>query len=1298
MLLQYFRTPADLGTQESVCKELGIAIDTIQSESCFYIEAPSGLRASEKEVLRFLLAETFAQKSLATTTFLPANSQILEFGPRLNFETSFSTTAVAILRRCGIESVTRLERFVRVSVPTETSFAAIESLSAALYDRMTETVYETVPTTLTCMAEPKAVSIIPVLEDGRQALEEVNSRFGLGFDDQDIMLCLHIFADTLQRNPTIVELFQLAQANSEHSRHWRFRGELWIDIQLCEQTLMDVVKEPWKRNPGNSVIAFHDNSSAILGTLAPCLVPTIPGHPSPLELHMLKLHPTLTAETHNHPCGVSPYPGALTATGGRIRDNQAIGTGGKVVAGGAGFCTANLCIPGYEQSWEHGSMGAPPGKASPLEIMLEAPRGCWDYGNCFGEPVIYGFTRTFETTNRFEERRAWHKPIVYSVGAGSLDEHHVQKQTPEPGMCVVLIGGPAYRIGVGGGAASSMDSGANTAELDFASVQRGAPEMEQRVDRLIQACIALGSENPIVSIHDLGAGGTCNALPEIVAPTGAVIQLRDIPSGDTTLSTMELWGNESQERNVLLVRPDKVELLHQFAARECVPLATVGTITDDGQFVVHDACDDSQPVNLPLDLILGDLPQKTFRDTRVYGVPRLQDRWPLDLPNGLTIRQALERVLRLPSVCSKRFLTTQVDRSVTGQIVQQQCVGPHHIPLADCAVVADSCLAATGVALSLGERPLVGLISPQAMARMAVAEMLLNLTGAAIRSLEEIRLQANWMLAASHPGEMAWLYDAAIALSQACIDLGIAIEGGKDSMSMAAAFPAENGGTFSVKAPGQLVLASHVRMDNVMAKVTPDLKAPGNLLLHLDVSGDLNACGGSALAQAFGQIGDMCPDVDIRTLKAVFCVVQELVQTRLVRAVHDISDGGLITTLLEMAFAGCVGLDIWLTGEKPAIEKMFSEGAGLVVEVDTLQIPHVYSALDTCGIKATEIGCVGESFGDITISYNGEAMLAEPMLALRALWEETSTAIDMLQANPECVEREAKAFRKLALPPPYEFSFTPSSQADADFAPAVAILREEGSNGDEEMKVAFQQAGFTPWDVTMTDLAEGRITLDEFRGIAFVGGFSFADVCDAGKGWAAVAQFNALIREEFDRFYKRPNTFSLGVCNGCQLMALLGLVPLPGAPVEQRPRFLKNRSGRFESRFPAVKIGPSPAIMLKGMEGSILGVWSAHGEGRCYFPNASVSLAVTEHNLAPIRYVDYQGKPTEVYPFNPNGSPDGIAGLCSMDGRHLAMMPHPERTFQIRQWSWMPESWKDLAVSPWLQLFQNAYEWCASSS
>ncbi|XP_061368958.1 probable phosphoribosylformylglycinamidine synthase, chloroplastic/mitochondrial [Gastrolobium bilobum] len=1290
----------------------------LQTEQCYNIGLGSQLSSRKLSVLKWLLQETFEPENLGPESFLDKKRKeglmtfIIEVGPRLSFTTAWSANAVAICQACGLTEVNRLERSRRYLLYTTSELQdyQINEFASMVHDRMTECVYTQKLTSFETSVVPEEIRYIPVMERGQKALEEINLEMGFAFDDQDLEYYTKLFREDIKRNPTIVELFDIAQSNSEHSRHWFFTGKIFIDGQLMNRTLMQIVKSTLQANPNNSVIGFKDNSSAIRGFQVKQLRPLQPGSACPLNMATRELDILFTAETHNFPCAVAPYPGAETGAGGRIRDTHATGRGSFVQAATAGYCVGNLNTSGFYAPWEDPSFTYPSNLASPLQILIDSSNGASDYGNKFGEPLIQGFCRNFGMRLPSGDRREWLKPIMFSAGIGQIDHLHISKGEPDIGMLVVKIGGPAYRIGMGGGAASSMVSGQNDAELDFNAVQRGDAEMAQKLYRLVRACIEMGDKNPIISIHDQGAGGNCNVVKEIIYPKGAEIDVRAIVVGDHTMSVLEIWGAEYQEQDAILVKPESHALLQSICNREKVSMAVIGTISGDGRVVLVDSLATQKcisnglppplpAVDLELEKVLGDMPQKSFKFNRV-----VYKREPLDIAPGITIIDSLKRVLSLPSVCSKRFLTTKVDRCVTGLVAQQQTVGPLQVPLADVAVIAQTFTDVTGGACAIGEQPIKGLLDPKAMARLAVGEALTNLVWAKVTSLSDVKASGNWMYAAKLDGEGAAMYDAAISMSEAMIDLGIAIDGGKDSLSMAA-----HAGGEVVKAPGNLVISAYVTCPDITKTVTPDLKLEDDgVLLHIDLSKGKQRLGGSALAQAFDQVGDECPDLDdIPYLKKVFEGVQDLLTHELISAGHDISDGGLLVCALEMAFAGNRGFTLDLTSHGMSLfHTLYAEELGLVLEVNKKNLAFVMDRLNGVGVSAKIIGQVNVT-PVIEVKVDGVPCLKEKTTILRDMWEETSFQLEKFQRLASCVDMEREGL-KHRYEPSWRLSFTPSftdeKYMSATLKPKVAVIREEGSNGDREMAAAFHAAGFEPWDVTMSDLLNGVISLQEFRGIVFVGGFSYADVLDSAKGWSACVRFNEPLLKQFQEFYKRPDTFSLGVCNGCQLMALLGWVPGPqvggvlgaGGDLSQ-PRFIHNESGRFECRFTSVTIKDSPAIMFKGMEGSSLGVWAAHGEGRAYFPDEGVFEHIVHSDLAPVRYCDDAGNPTETYPFNVNGSPLGVAAICSPDGRHLAMMPHPERCFLMWQFPWYPKQWDvdKKGPSPWLRMFQNARDWCS---
>lgn len=1294
----------NLGLSEDAAK-----ITSIQTESCFNVQLDdkSELSSTSRERLEWLLAETFDRSGLRLeksvfdeTAATNGNTTFaVEFGPRMTFTSAFSSNAVSICSACGLAEINRLERSLRYQFHTtsDLSAQALKVIKTMLHDRMTEEEYVRPIDSFESGAVTKEVITVPIMKEGRAALEKINESMGLGFDDFDLDYYTNLFKEKLGRDPTDVECFDMGQSNSEHSRHWFFGGKMVIDGEEKPKTLFQMVKETLPKDvPNNSVIAFHDNSSVIRGYECNALLPTQFGKAGPMKVDKQTLHPLLTAETHNFPCGVAPFPGAETGTGGRLRDVTATGQGAYPVAGVSSYCVGNLQIPGYDLPWEDKSFIYPDNLATPLQIEVEASDGASDYGNKFGEPVIHGFTRSFGQRLPNGERFEWVKPIMFTAGVGQLDGRHCTKGEPEKGMLVVKIGGPAYRIGLGGGAASSKAAGesAENAALDFDAVQRGDAEMWNRVNRLMRACCDLGGRNPIVSVHDQGAGGNGNVLKEIVEPAGATYDIRKVYVGDNTLSVLEIWGAEYQENNGLLIKKSDEELFQSLADRENCPIRILGEVTGDGKVVVNDSKDGSTPVDLPLELVLGKMPQKTFVDN--HSTMELK---PLELPEGTTVSSALDRVLRLLSVGSKRFLVHKVDRSVTGLIAQQQCVGPLQLPLANVGVTAHTHFGTTGTAVACGEQPIKGLVDSAAMARMTVAEAMTNLMWAKISKIEDIKASGNWMYAAKLAGEGAKMYDACQALRDSLLALGAGIDGGKDSLSMAAKCGEE-----TVKAPGELTMTCYVTCPDVTKTVTPDLKVTGGStkLLLIDLGGGKARLGGSSLAQVYNQIGNDSPDMEtFSVLKSAFLVTQDLIDQKKILAGHDRSDGGLIVTLVEMAFAGNCSIDVTVPEAEDGageIGTLFSEETGFVIEVAASEAETIASTYRSAGVPCVDIGTA--SAGDsIKIAVGSDApCVDEKMTVLRDVWEATSFRLEHRQRNPLCVAQEEKGLKSRKAPE-WNLTYTPAPTDDAimmsEKKHKVAIIRQEGSNGDREMVSAFISAGFDAWDISVNDLLSGNVTLDEFRGIVFVGGFSYADVLDSGKGWAGVIKFNEGVLKQFEAFRNRTDTFSLGVCNGCQLMALLGWIPnSKGMPAEEQPRLLENDSGKFESRFSSVQIQEGPAIMFKGMAGSSLGVWVAHGEGRFHFPKQEVHADVMSNNLAPLRYVNDSNEITQEYPFNSNGSPDGIAALCSEDGRHLAMMPHPERVFTSWQWPWTPDEWKDFTVGPWLKMFQNAREFC----
>jgi len=1245
-----------------------------REEVCFNIETASELTVEELEKLRWLVAETF-EPQLTYGYPHGGGGGFVEIGPRLAVETPDSTNAAAMCRRMGIDKVTRIEqsRLYRLDRATQAD------IRAKHLDSMTQVVYPVGGLdSFQLDAHPEEVQFIRVLEQGEAAVSEVSKRLGLGMDAWDVKFYTELFR-RYGRNPTDVEMFQIGNANSEHCRHWFFKGKMVIDGVEMQECLLDIVRAPLLaiRGPNISVLAFNDNVGALHGFRTPVFRPANPGNPSPFHIVERTVHATATAETHNHPTLIAPFPGAATGAGGRIRDNCAGGQGSDTGFGIAGYFVGNLFVHGYRISGEEIGGETCASHATPLRILIEGSNGISAYGNEFGEPLCCGFARTF-CQSVSGERREPRKPVLYSGGVGTIDAGHTKKQTPERGMLIVAIGGPAYAIGVGGGAASSMVQGANDAGLDFNSVQRGNGEMGNKVVCVIRACIEMGDKNPILSIHDQGAGGPSNVLTELMEMIGGKVDIRQIVLGDKTMSVLAIWSAEYQERYGLLIKPESAELFRSICARECVNCEMLGEITGDGCVTVVDSANATTPVRLPLADILGKLPQKTFRSEHL---PRALQ--PPKIPADLSLPRALEIVLQQLAVGSKGYLVRKVDRSVGGRVARQQCCGASQVPIADAAVLANSFFGLTGVAGAVGEQPIKMLIDPGSGARMAVGEMLTNLMGVGGIDLANVRCRANWMWPAKLPGEGALLYDAAIAMRDVMISLGIAADGGKDSLSMAATVEGE-----LVKAPGDLVILGYAPVPDITKVLTPDIKAPGESCLGLiDLGLGKDRLGGSALLQALGQIGDKTPDCDPELLKATWKAINILHECGALLSLHDRSDGGLATAVIEMCLGGgCGAFHYGLTD----LAALFSEELGLVIEYRPRDENLIRRVLESHGAPA--LANIGET------SANHNSVFGIELPTLRKWWEATSHKLEKLQTANGTADEEFAGY-SAEREPVYELTFAPvaSVKTDINFRPKVAIVREEGTNGQREMSAAFFAAGLEPFDVTMSDLLAGRINLDQFRGLVAPGGFSFKDVMDSAKGWAGTILFNPTIRTMFDRFYDRPDTFTLGVCNGCQLFALLGWVPWKGLGATVQPRFVRNRSERFESRWSQVLIQQSPSILLAGMEGATLGVHVAHGEGQVEFPDQRIIDEVRRKGLVPLAYVDSDNCPTEKYPANPNGSVGGIAGLCSPDGRHLAMMPHPERAFLPWQWPYWPKGWDAAQGSPWLRLFQNAYRWCETN-
>ena len=1217
--------------------------------------------------------------------------------PRLGTISPWASKATDIAKICGLPQVRRIERGIKWSVSGKVQDEP--ALLRALHDRMTESVlrHEHEASRLFVRAEPKPLVSIDVLGQGRAAIEAANRALGLALAEDEIEYLEQSYR-TLARNPTDIELMMFAQANSEHCRHKIFNADFIIDGEKQPLSLFKMIRQSTEHSPGGVLSAYHDNAAVIEGHHATRFFPDPKS--GVYRANEEDVHILLKVETHNHPTAISPHPGAATGSGGEIRDEGATGRGSKPKAGLTGFSVSNLRLPGAIKPWEH-AYGKPTRIASALDIMLEGPIGGAAFNNEFGRPNLAGYFRTLELEAEGpggREVRGYHKPIMLAGGFGHIRADHVKKGTIPPGAAIIVLGGPAMLIGLGGGAASSVSSGASHEDLDFASVQRDNAEMERRCQEVIDRCWQLGQQNPIVSIHDVGAGGLSNALPELVNDSGrgARFELRKIPNDEPSMSPLELWCNESQERYVLAIQPESLPLFEALCARERCPYAVLGHATAEPTLTVDDAHFDNQPIALPLQVLLGKPPKMTRTVSHGSFTPETDDL------AGIELDQAARRVLQLPTVADKTFLITIGDRTVTGLVARDQMVGPWQVPVADVAVTATGFDGYTGEAMAIGERTPLALLDAAASARMAVAEAITNIAAAPILRLSDIKLSANWMAPAGHPGEDARLYDAVRAIgSELCPALGIAIPVGKDSMSMRTVWE-EAGEKKSVTAPLSLIVSAFAKASDVRRVLTPELRrdVPDSELLLVDLGQGRNRLGGSALFQVYSRVGGSPPDLnDPALLSGFFAAIQELSARGSLLAYHDRSDGGLFATLVEMAFAGGTGIAIdlaALTGDARAV--LFNEELGAVLQVRSSESEAVKAAFVKHGLGPAVHSIGHVVLGNrVRISRGSELLFDEDRAALRALWSETSHALQRLRDDAACADQEHESRLDLLDPGlSVTLGFDPQEDITRSLVqagaarPRVAILREQGVNGQVEMAAAFDRAGFDAVDVHMSDLLSGRRGLAEFRGLAACGGFSYGDVLGAGEGWAKSILFNPRARRELLDFFARSDAFALGVCNGCQMLSNLREL-VPGA--ELWPRFVRNRSEQFEARVAMVEITDSPSILLRGMKGSRLPIAVAHGEGRAEFASEHARAALDASGLVGARYVDHFGKVTEHYPENPNGSPNGITALCNRDGRVTLLMPHPERVFRSVQYSWRPREWAEDA--PWLRLFRNARAWVA---
>ena len=1265
-----------------------LPVQSVYAEYMHFVELEQALSADQESKLKALLhyGPTLAEHEAKGECFIVI--------PRIGTISSWSSKATDIAHNCGLSEVARIERGLAYYFELTRALNEQEStlLSALLHDRMMETVVRT-PAEADVLfrhQDPKPFKTVDVLDGGRAALVTANVELGLALAEDEIDYLVENFTK-LGRNPHDIELYMFAQANSEHCRHKIFNADWIIDGKKQDKSLFKMIKNTFEKTPDFVLSAYKDNAAVMEGSKVGRFFADQDGQ---YRYHQEDAHILMKVETHNHPTAISPFPGAATGSGGEIRDEGATGRGAKPKAGLTGFSVSNLVIPNFEQPWEN-PLSKPSRIASALDIMIEGPLGGAAFNNEFGRPALLGYFRTYEEkVNSFngEEVRGYHKPIMLAGGIGNIRAEHVQKGEIPVGAKLIVLGGPAMNIGLGGGAASSMDSGKSKEDLDFASVQRENPEMERRCQEVIDRCWQLGDDNPILFIHDVGAGGLSNAMPELVhdGERGGKFDLRSILCDEKGMSPLEIWCNESQERYVLAVAPEKLALFTALCERERAPFAVIGEATEEKHLTLHDTHFDNNPIDLPMNVLLGKTPKMT-RDVRkksVTNAPLAQE--------GIQIKDALHRVLRLPVVAEKTFLITIGDRSVTGMVARDQMVGPWQIPVSDVAVTTASLDSYHGEAMSMGERAPVALLDFAASARLAVAESITNIAATNIGDIKRIKLSANWMSAAGHGGEDAGLYEAVKAVGEElCPTLGLTIPVGKDSMSMKTTWE-ENGEKKSVTAPLSLVISAFARVEDVRKTVTPQLRTDKgeSRLLLIDLGDGHNRLGATALAQVYKQLGDKPADVvNVQSLKDFFDAMQALVAEGKLLAYHDRSDGGLITTLAEMAFAGHCGVEVDISAlGDDNLAVLFNEELGAVIQVRENDLSAVRDVLKAHNLihLTKELGAVTAD-DQFVIARGNKKLLSEKRSELRAIWAELTHQMQRLRDNPECADQEfaaKKATNNKGLSAHLSYDVNEDIAAPyivKGVRPKVAVLREQGVNSHVEMAAAFDRAGFAAIDVHMSDLMAGRYNLNDFNAMVACGGFSYGDVLGAGGGWAKSILFNPQLRDQFSQFFANENTLSLGVCNGCQFISTLAEI-IPGA--ENWPRFVRNKSERFEARAAMVKINDTNSLWFSGMAGSHMPIAVSHGEGRVEFKDAAQLAALQAQNLIVGQYVDSYLNVTETYPANPNGSVLGITAISNVDGRIAAMMPHPERVFRAVSNSWYPEGWSEDGA--WMRIFRNA--------
>ncbi len=1278
----------------------GLEVHAATAHYLVALEAAPTL-AERARLERLLASGDSDARAASTATIGAVGAGSMVVAPRQGTLSPWASKATDIARQCGLGGVQRIERAVEYRF----TGGGATDLAPHVHDRMTEGVWPSLEAALALfeVPAPQPLRSIELLARGRSALVEADRALGLALAPDEIDYLVAAF-EAMGRDPTDVELTMFAQANSEHCRHKIFNAQWRIDGVERSETLFGMIRTTHAAHPEGTLVAYADNAAVIEGAPIERWMRMPEGYRSIDEV----THSVIKVETHNHPTAISPFPGASTGSGGEIRDEGATGRGARPKAGLCGFSVSNLRIPGATEPWEFDA-GKPDRIVSALQIMLDAPLGAAAFNNEFGRPNLCGYFRTLELPVAGRVR-GFHKPIMIAGGVGNIRAGHVEKCGLAAGALVIQLGGPGLPIGLGGGAASSMASGANSAELDFDSVQRGNPEMERRAQEVIEACTALGTDNPILTIHDVGAGGLSNAVPEVVhsAGRGARIDLRAAPNEAPGMSPREVWSNEAQERYVLGIDPSRLDAFRAICERERCPFAVLGETTAALDLEVVDPLFGNHPVQMSMDTLLGKPPRMTRDVTRVAVLHA-----PLDF-SSIELRDACLRVLRAPTVASKAFLVTIGDRSVGGLCARDQMVGPWQVPVADCAATALGYSTRVGEAWAMGERGALSVIDPAAASRMAIAEALTNLVAAPV-ALDRVRLSANWMAAAGAPGEDAALFDAVKAAADLCPKLGVAIPVGKDSLSMRTAWR-DAKGEHEVVSPVSLIVSAFASCSDVGAVLTPQLQGEAAVgerteLILIDLARGRHRLGASVFAQVYGQMGAEAPDLDRpQELVALYAAVARWRAAGDLLACHDRSDGGLFTTICEMAFAGRLGVTInvdllahdALAGDVDGSERrpdvmagrdlqlvmasLFAEEAGLVIEVRASRRKAVLADARQMGLSALLVGAV-HARDEIRIVRNARPLVQFTRTELMQAWSTVSHQMQRLRDNPTCADAE---FARLSDASDPGLTAHPEFDVDEDVAapfirrgvrPQVAILREQGVNGHMEMAAAFDRAGFDARDVHMSDILSGRVTLEGFAGLAACGGFSYGDVLGAGEGWARSILFSERAREQFATFFERTDTFTLGLCNGCQMLANLAEI-IPGST--HWPRFVRNVSEQFEARLVMVEVQPTVSLFFAGMAGSRLPIVTAHGEGRAVFRTDADRRAVA----VPLRYTDNRGAVTEVYPFNPNGSPGGVAGVTSVDGRVTALMPHPERLFRAVQHSWRPLVWGE--NGPWLRMFRNA--------